>query len=60
MKDFPKNFLWGAAMSAPQTEGQSLAFGKSATTWNQWFHEAPRSSIKTKDPRSRLACTITI
>lgn len=50
MKDFPKNFLWGAAMSAPQTEGQSLAFGKSATTWNQWFHEAPEKFNQNQGP----------
>lgn len=50
MKDFPKNFLWGAAMSAPQTEGQSLAFGKSATTWDQWFHEAPEKFNQNQGP----------
>lgn len=37
-------------MSAPQTEGQSLAFGKSATTWDQWFHEAPEKFNQNQGP----------
>ncbi|WP_429975101.1 glycoside hydrolase family 1 protein [Enterococcus sp. DIV0086] len=41
MNKFPPNFLWGAAMSAPQTEGQSLNFSKTATTWDYWFNIAP-------------------
>jgi len=41
MKKFPDNFLWGAAMSAPQTEGHSLHHGKSASTWDYWFKIAP-------------------
>jgi 6-phospho-beta-glucosidase len=41
MKKFPANFLWGAAMSAPQTEGHSLRHGKSASTWDYWFTIAP-------------------
>lgn len=50
MKDFPKNFLWGAAMSAPQTEGQSLAFGKSATTWDHWFQKSPEKFNQNQGP----------
>lgn len=50
MKDFPKNFLWGAAMSAPQTEGQSLAFGKSATTWDHWFQKSPEKFNQSQGP----------
>jgi len=41
MKKFPDNFLWGAAMSAPQTEGHSLRNGKSASTWDYWFETSP-------------------
>jgi len=41
MKKFPENFLWGAAMSAPQTEGHSLRHGKSASTWDYWFEKTP-------------------
>jgi 6-phospho-beta-glucosidase len=41
MKKFPENFLWGAATSAPQSEGASLLDGKSASTWDKWFELAP-------------------
>lgn len=50
MKIFPKNFLWGAAMSAPQTEGQSLNFGKTETTWDHWFQEAPEKFHQNQGP----------
>ena len=39
MIKFPDNFLWGAAASAPQTEGHSLLNGKTATTWDKWFEK---------------------
>lgn len=39
--EFPNGFLWGAAASAPQTEGHSLKNGKSATTWDKWFEMNP-------------------
>lgn len=38
---FPADFWWGSASSAPQTEGESLNFGKSETVWDRWFAEAP-------------------
>src|SRR5215475_2745379 len=38
---FPENFWWGSASSALQTEGASLAHGKSATTWDRWFEQQP-------------------
>lgn len=50
MKNFPENFLWGAAMSAPQTEGQSLNFGKTATTWDYWFQIAPEKFHQSQGP----------
>ncbi|MGP2543284.1 glycoside hydrolase family 1 protein [Yersinia sp. 2541 StPb PI] len=34
---FPHDFWWGSASSAPQTEGESLSGGKSATVWDTWF-----------------------
>ena len=37
MDTFPQNFLWGAAASAPQTEGAALVDGKSPSTWDKWF-----------------------
>lgn len=50
MKKFPEHFLWGAAMSAPQTEGQSLSHGKSASTWDYWFAEAPEKFNQNQGP----------
>ncbi|MGX7031058.1 glycoside hydrolase family 1 protein [Vagococcus zengguangii] len=40
-KQFPKGFLWGAAASAPQTEGAALIDGKSPSTWDKWFELEP-------------------
>lgn len=42
MKTFPNNFFWGAAASAPQTEGAALLHGKSASTWDKWFELEPQ------------------
>lgn len=50
MKQFPKEFLWGAAMSAPQTEGHSLKNGKSASTWDHWFQIAPEKFNQNQGP----------
>ena len=41
MKKFPDNFLWGAAASAPQTEGTVPGDGKSPSTWDKWFELNP-------------------
>lgn len=38
---FPKDFLWGAAASAPQTEGAANKDGKSPSTWDKWFEMSP-------------------
>lgn len=38
---FPENFLWGAATSAPQSEGGQYAGGKTASTWDVWFEKEP-------------------
>ncbi|WP_315711182.1 glycoside hydrolase family 1 protein [Brenneria uluponensis] len=38
---FPTDFWWGSASSAPQTEGDSLHGGKSATIWDEWFALQP-------------------
>lgn len=40
-KVFPKDFLWGAAASAPQTEGASNIDGKAPTIWDHWFETEP-------------------
>lgn len=41
MLQFPKDFLWGAATSAPQSEGAASKDGKSPTTWDKWFEMEP-------------------
>lgn len=38
---FPKNFLWGAASSATQTEGASDKDGKAQNIWDYWFETEP-------------------
>lgn len=38
---FPKNFLWGAATSGPQTESSSYKDKKSKTIWDEWFEKDP-------------------
>jgi len=52
MIKFPNDFLWGAAASAPQTEGHSLLDGKSATTWDKWFEIAPEKFNQNQDPEN--------
>ncbi|MBO0452690.1 glycoside hydrolase family 1 protein [Candidatus Enterococcus murrayae] len=41
MLQFPKGFLWGAATSAPQSEGAAAMDGKSPSTWDKWFEMEP-------------------
>lgn len=43
MHQFPKDFLWGAATSAPQSEGAALKDGKSPSTWDKWFEMEPEA-----------------
>lgn len=38
---FPENFWWGAAASAPQTEGTNPDDGKSPSTWDIWYELEP-------------------
>lgn len=37
--NFPKNFLWGAAFSGPQTEGFGTTDGKSQSIWDFWYQK---------------------
>ncbi|MDO1604493.1 glycoside hydrolase family 1 protein [Lactobacillus sp. YT155] len=50
--NFPKNFMWGAATSAPQSEGHSLENGKSATTWDKWFEMNPEKFYNNEGPEN--------
>ena len=38
---FPKNFWWGSASSATQTEGAAHRDGKGENTWDYWFSKEP-------------------
>ncbi|MFA5293283.1 MAG: family 1 glycosylhydrolase [Phycisphaerae bacterium] len=50
---FPKNFLWGAATSAFQSEGAWNADGKGESNWDRWCH----TSGKIKDGgNADIAC----
>lgn len=50
MLTFPKDFLWGSAASAPQTEGHALDGGKTATTWDKWFELNPEKFNENQGP----------
>ena len=52
---FPKDFLWGAASSAPQVEGGYQDDGKGLSIWDV----APAKRLKTEKPAMLLATTIT-
>lgn len=52
MKTFPKNFLWGSATSAPQSEGHSSKNGKAATTWDYWFEKNPEKFNEQQGPEN--------
>ncbi len=38
---FPKGFWWGAAASAPQTEGAPYEGNKGKTVWDYWYEKEP-------------------
>jgi len=50
MKTFPKDFLWGAATSAPQSEGHGSLNGKSPSTWDKWYKMNPEKFSKNQGP----------
>ncbi|KAF1297275.1 6-phospho-beta-glucosidase [Enterococcus sp. JM4C] len=52
MKKFPKGFLWGSAMSAPQTEGHGSKNGKSPSTWDYWFEKNPEKFNQDQGPEN--------
>ena len=39
--EFPKEFFWGTAASAPQTEGAAAEDGKGQSLWDWWSKTAP-------------------
>lgn len=40
-RQFPDDFLWGAAASAPQTEGRSFIPGGADNVWDYWHQSEP-------------------
>lgn len=50
MNKFPKNFLWGCATSAPQSEGHSTSSGKSESTWDKWYQLEPEKFYQGQGP----------
>lgn len=50
--DFPKGFYWGAAASAPQTEGMSLEGGKAETIWDYWHKTQPERFFQGVGPKN--------
>ena len=50
-KIFPESFLWGAAASAPQTEGAALIDGKSPSTWDKWYELEPQQFFNQIGPK---------
>lgn len=49
--NFPKDFLWGAATSAPQSEGAQYEDGKTASTWDKWFEKEPERFYNEVGPK---------
>ena len=52
MMRFPEGFLWGAAASAPQTEGAADRGGKSPSTWDKWFEMNPEKFNSGQGPQT--------
>ncbi len=49
---FPQDFFWGAATSAPQTEGDNYTDGKGQNLWDFWSEQNPErffNGIGSKD-----------
>lgn len=52
MIKFPDQFWWGAATSAPQSEGYSSSYGKSPSTWDKWFEMNPEKFNDNQGPET--------
>ncbi|MNM36207.1 6-phospho-beta-glucosidase GmuD [compost metagenome] len=48
---FPKNFLWGAASSGPQSEGASNKDGKGKNIWDHWYEIDPEKFFNQVGPQ---------
>ncbi len=52
MNTFPDHFLWGAATSAPQSEGSQYEGGRSPSTWDKWFEIEPERFYQGIGPKN--------
>lgn len=48
---FPEHFFWGAATSAPQSEGAQYEGGRSPSTWDRWFEMEPERFNNGQGPK---------
>ncbi|MDN6161467.1 MAG: glycoside hydrolase family 1 protein [Atopostipes sp.] len=48
---FPKDFFWGAATSAPQSEGAQYEDGRAPSTWDVWFEKEPEAFNENQGPK---------
>lgn len=49
--EFPKNFLWGAASSGPQSEGATNRDGKGQSIWDYWYEKSPELFFNQVGPK---------
>lgn len=52
IQTFPEGFLWGAATSAPQSEGGQSEGGRTASTWDKWFEMEPKQFYQGIGPKN--------
>lgn len=57
MKKFPEGFLWGSALSGPQTEGYSLKEGNLLLHGITGLKKILKNLMKTKDRKQLLIFT---
>lgn len=48
---FPKDFLWGGATSAPQSEGNASGNGKGENIWDYWYKISPEKFYNQVGPQ---------
>lgn len=53
-RKFPEGFLWGAATSAPQSEGAQYEDGRTPSTWDKWFELEPEYFNQDQGPQETV------
>ena len=49
--EFPKNFLWGASSSGPQSEGANKRDSKGESIWDFWYEKNPELFFNQVGPK---------